>query len=59
MPDDPTPFIQNEAVVPEVCAGEERFQIVDLVFLGLGQQVWQVRIQMLKWSLSSVVWKHS
>ena len=39
MPDDPTPFIQNEAVVPEVGAGEERLQIVDLILLGLGQQV--------------------
>ena len=39
MPDDPTPFIQNEAVVPEVGTGEERLQIVDLILLGLGQQV--------------------
>jgi hypothetical protein len=37
MPNDPTPLIQNEAVVPEARAGEERLQIVDLVFLGLGQ----------------------
>jgi hypothetical protein len=39
MPDDPTPFIQKEAVVPEVRAGEERLQIIDLILLGLGQQV--------------------
>jgi hypothetical protein len=39
MPDDPTPFIQNEAVIPDVCAGEERLQIIDLILLGLGQQV--------------------
>lgn len=55
MPDDPTPFIQKEAVVPKVGAGEERLQIVDLVLLGLGQQVQQVRMQMFKRSLSSVL----
>lgn len=38
MPDDPTPLIQNEAVVPEARAGEERLQIVDLVFLSLGHR---------------------
>lgn len=48
MPDDPTPFIQKEAVVPEARAGEERLQIVDLVFLGLVPQVLQFDLDVSK-----------
>jgi hypothetical protein len=39
MPDDPTPFIQDEAVVLEVHAREERLQVVDLILLGLSTYV--------------------
>lgn len=35
MPDDPTPFVQDKAVVAEVRAGEERPQVIDLILLGL------------------------
>jgi hypothetical protein len=37
VPDDPPPFVEDEVVVPEVGAGEERSQVIDFVLLGLHQ----------------------
>jgi hypothetical protein len=35
MPDDPSPFVQDKAVVIEMRTGEEWPQVVNFIFLGL------------------------